>query len=186
MVFNLPSIVPLKRVMKDVFLVLSLVHRDYSRMSWVYFLKLKSEKFEFLKKFKALTEKQTEKNLKVLRNNRGERKNRTVVEMARSMLKFKGLPDRFLAEAIVVAVYLLNISPTKSASNRTSYEAWYDNKPSSDSVADRKAHLVVVSYILGTTVVSWSLKKQATVALSTTEAEYVTVTASACQAVWLR
>nr|GFA56607.1 hypothetical protein [Tanacetum cinerariifolium] len=56
----------------------------------------------------------------------------------------------------------------------------------SDSVADRKAHLVVVSYILGTTVVSWSLKKQATVALSTTEAEYVAVTASACQAVWLR
>lgn len=33
---------------------------------------------------------------------------------------------------------------------------------------------------------SWSSKKQATVPLSSTEAEYVAATTSACQAVWLR
>ncbi|GJZ17872.1 retrovirus-related pol polyprotein from transposon TNT 1-94 [Tanacetum coccineum] len=36
------------------------------------------------------------------------------------------------------------------------------------------------------TAVSWSSKKQATVALSSTKAEYVAATSSACQAVWLR
>nr|GEU33566.1 retrovirus-related Pol polyprotein from transposon TNT 1-94 [Tanacetum cinerariifolium] len=41
-------------------------------------------------------------------------------------------------------------------------------------------------FLLGTTVVSWKSKKQATVALSSTEAEYVAVTESACQVVWLR
>ncbi len=41
-------------------------------------------------------------------------------------------------------------------------------------------------FLLGAAVVSWSSKKQATVALSSTEAEYVAATATACQAVWLR
>ncbi|GKE36417.1 hypothetical protein Tco_1459822 [Tanacetum coccineum] len=53
------------------------------------------------------------------------------------------------------------------------------------SVADRKS-TSGSCFILGTIVVSWSLKKQATVALSTTEAEYVAATSLACQAVWLR
>ena len=37
---------------------------DFSRMSWVYFLKHKSEVFECFKKFKILVEKQTGKLLK--------------------------------------------------------------------------------------------------------------------------
>lgn len=41
-------------------------------------------------------------------------------------------------------------------------------------------------FILGSAAVSWSSKKQATVALSSTEAEYVAATAAACQAIWLR
>lgn len=40
--------------------------------------------------------------------------------------------------------------------------------------------------MLGSSIISWSSKKQATVALSFTEAEYVALTATACQAVWLR
>nr|GEZ39774.1 retrovirus-related Pol polyprotein from transposon TNT 1-94 [Tanacetum cinerariifolium] len=136
---------------------------DYSRMSWVYFLQLKSKTFKNFKKFKALVEKQSGKDLKVLRTDRGgefiskefaalcdeecikkeltapytpeqngvvERKNRTVVEMARTMLKSKELPDNFWAEGVAAAVYLLNISLTKSVWNMTPYEAWYGNKPS--------------------------------------------------------
>ncbi|GKD57288.1 retrovirus-related pol polyprotein from transposon TNT 1-94 [Tanacetum coccineum] len=41
-------------------------------------------------------------------------------------------------------------------------------------------------FILGTAAVSWSSKKQATVALSSTEAEYIAATTLACQAEWLR
>lgn len=136
---------------------------DYSRMSWVYFLKHKSEAFEYFRKFKAFVEKQSGKALKVLRTDRGgeflskefndfcedegigrqlttpykpqqngvaERKNRTVGEMARTMLKQKGLPDSFWAEGVAVAVHILNISPTKAVWNQTPYEAWHGNKPS--------------------------------------------------------
>jgi len=39
--------------------------------------------------------------------------------------------------------------------------------------------------MIGKTVCLWSSKKQSIVALFTCEAEYVAVTASACQSVWL-
>ena len=129
---------------------------DFSRMSWVYFLKYKSESFDCFKKFKALVEKQSGRSIKVLRTDRGgeflskefndfcdehgilrqltapytpeqngvaERKNRTVVEMARCMLKQKGMPDSFWAEGVATAVYILDISPTKSVWDQTPYEA---------------------------------------------------------------
>ena len=35
-------------------------------------------------------------------------------------------------------------------------------------------------------MITWSSKKQATVALSTSEAKYVVATSAACQAIWLR
>ncbi|GKG04322.1 hypothetical protein Tco_0314709 [Tanacetum coccineum] len=41
-------------------------------------------------------------------------------------------------------------------------------------------------FLIGTAAVSWSSKKQATVALSSTEAEYVAAITLACQAIWLR
>ncbi|CAL8993586.1 unnamed protein product [Prunus brigantina] len=54
-------------------------------------------------------------------NGVAERKNRTVVEMAKSMLHEKGVPYEFWAEAINTAVYLLNRCPTK-ALNKTTLE----------------------------------------------------------------
>lgn len=53
-----------------------------------------------------------------------ERKNHKVVEIARSLLKTKGLSNEFWAEAVTTTVYLLNISPTKAVPNQTPYEAW--------------------------------------------------------------
>jgi hypothetical protein len=41
---------------------------DFSRKTWIYFLRKKSEVFERFKEFKALVENQTEKRIKVLRN----------------------------------------------------------------------------------------------------------------------
>ncbi|KAE8725698.1 hypothetical protein F3Y22_tig00008235pilonHSYRG00018 [Hibiscus syriacus] len=63
-------------------------------------------------------------------NGVAERKNRTVVEMARSLLKAKKLPNDFQAEAIATVVYLLNISPTKAVLNCTPHESWRGTKPS--------------------------------------------------------
>ncbi|KAK2969386.1 hypothetical protein RJ640_001301 [Escallonia rubra] len=59
-----------------------------------------------------------------------ERKNRSIVNMTRSMLKSKNLPKKFWAEAIDYAVYLLNRCPTRSVWNQTPQEAWRNYKPS--------------------------------------------------------
>ena len=46
---------------------------DFSRNTWIYFLKNKSEVFDRFKEFKAIVENQIEKKIKVLRtNNDGE------------------------------------------------------------------------------------------------------------------
>ncbi|XP_077217878.1 uncharacterized protein LOC143852380 [Tasmannia lanceolata] len=113
---------------------------DYSRKTWVYFLKEKSEVFECFKIFRSLVEKQSGFMLETLRSNRdgeyvshefenflengirhqlttwytpqqngvAERKNRTIMELARSMLKANGMPHMFWVEAVACAIYLLN------------------------------------------------------------------------------
>ena len=47
----------------------------------------------------------------------------TIVEMARSMMKEKGLPTEYWGEAIAIAVYLINRHPTKSVREKTPLEA---------------------------------------------------------------
>ncbi|XP_074362613.1 uncharacterized protein LOC141702933 [Apium graveolens] len=59
-----------------------------------------------------------------------ERKNRTILDMARSMVKAKHFPRTFWAGAVQCAVYLLNRCPTKSVRNKTPNEAWSGSKPS--------------------------------------------------------
>ena len=63
------------------------------------------------------------------KNGVAERKNCTIVEMARSLLKGKRLPNDFWAEGVATAVHLLNLSPTKAVQNMTPYEAWNGKKP---------------------------------------------------------
>ncbi|KAL9999278.1 putative RNA-directed DNA polymerase [Helianthus debilis subsp. tardiflorus] len=53
------------------------------------------------------------------------------------------------------------------------------------SLDDRKSVSANV-FMLGKGAVSWCSKKQSTVALSSTEAEYISATGGACQAIWLR
>ncbi|XP_070668933.1 secreted RxLR effector protein 161-like [Malus domestica] len=54
-----------------------------------------------------------------------------------------------------------------------------------DDQNDRKSTFGYV-FTLSLGAVSWSLKKQPVVTLSTTEAEFITAASSACQAIWLR
>ena len=140
---------------------------DYSRKTWVYFLKQKSKVFGTFKDFKVYVEKQSGLSLKSFRTDRGgeytsnafvdfckhhgikhqltanytpqqngisERKNRTIVEMARSMLKGKNLPKVFWAEEVSCAVYLFNRCPTKSVFDMTPEEAWGGYKPNVDAL----------------------------------------------------
>ncbi|KAE8705324.1 hypothetical protein F3Y22_tig00110429pilonHSYRG00698 [Hibiscus syriacus] len=63
------------------------------------------------------------------KNGVAERKNRTILDMARSMLKGKKLPKEFWAEVVACAVYLSNRSPTRSVWGKTPQEAWSGRKP---------------------------------------------------------
>jgi len=136
---------------------------DYSRKTWVYFLREKSQAFGKFKEWLAMVEAETGRKLKKLRTDRGgeflsgefttfckergikrqltnphtpqqngvaERKNRTIMEMARSMLNGKSLPNSFWAEAVNTAVYILNRCTTKAVDGRTPQEAYSGKKPS--------------------------------------------------------
>ncbi|KAL0402010.1 UNVERIFIED_CONTAM: hypothetical protein Slati_4230900 [Sesamum latifolium] len=58
-----------------------------------------------------------------------EKRNRTLLDMVRSMMSFMKLPTSFWGHALEMAVKLLNIAPSKSVP-QTPYEIWH-GKPAS-------------------------------------------------------
>lgn len=136
---------------------------DHSRKAWAYFLKEKSEAFNYFKEFKKRVETETEKLIKCLKTDLGEEytstefsefckehgiqrqlttaytpqqngvaesKNRTVMNMVRSMLSMRKVPRIFWAEAVNWTLYILNRCPTLAVKNVTPQEAWGGVKPS--------------------------------------------------------
>jgi hypothetical protein len=61
-----------------------------------------------------------------------ERRNQSVMGMARSMMKAMSMPSWFWGEAVLTAVFTLNRSLTQSIEGRTPYEVWHDKKSSVD------------------------------------------------------
>ena len=57
-------------------------------------------------------------------NGVAERMNRTLVETVRSMLSHANLPHKFWGEALSMAAYLRNRSPTKAVNEMTPHKAW--------------------------------------------------------------
>ena len=58
-----------------------------------------------------------------------ERKNRTILDMVRSMLKIKELPKEYWAEAVQCAVYIQNRCPHSNLGDETPQELWSGRKP---------------------------------------------------------
>jgi len=52
------------------------------------------------------------------------------MEMARSMVKEKSMPNTFWAKVIYTAIYILNRCPSKAVQDKTLIEAWSGRKPS--------------------------------------------------------
>ncbi|KAJ0795822.1 putative RNA-directed DNA polymerase [Helianthus annuus] len=135
---------------------------DFSRKTWVYFLKLKSEALYHFKTFKNLVENQMDQKIKCIRTDRGgeycgsefqeflrekgiqhqlttsytpqqnglaERKNRTKMELGRSMMKMMNVSNNLWAEAVACATYILNRTVTKRIPNITPEESWSGRKP---------------------------------------------------------
>ncbi|MCO5607010.1 hypothetical protein L7F22_061201 [Adiantum nelumboides] len=135
---------------------------DFSRYTWVSFMKLKSEAFGSIRDWKAMVEKEKDLKVKSIRSDRGgeflsenftrwcksegirrqlttpytpsqngvvERKNRTIMEMARVMLAYASLPRSYWAEACNTAVYIQNRYPTHALQDMTPFQAYYGRKP---------------------------------------------------------
>lgn len=62
-------------------------------------------------------------------NGVAERKNRTLVEAARSMLSHAKLPKMYWAEAVATAAYIQNRLPTSVLKQETPHERWCGKKP---------------------------------------------------------
>ncbi|KAH9291933.1 hypothetical protein KI387_042879, partial [Taxus chinensis] len=58
-----------------------------------------------------------------------ERRNRTIMEMARCMMHSRGVPYTYWGEAVNTTVYILNRSPCKALQEITPEEAWSKIKP---------------------------------------------------------
>jgi transposase InsO family protein len=135
---------------------------DYSRFTWVFFLRGKSQTQETLKRFLRQAQNVFGLRIKKIRSDNGtefknsqiegfleeeginhefsypytpqqngvvERKNRTLLDMARTMLDEYKTPDRFWAEAINPACYSINRLYLHRILNKTSYELLTSKKP---------------------------------------------------------
>ena len=65
-------------------------------------------------------------------NGVAERKNRTIMNIVRSMLSEKQIPKNFWPEAVNWTVHVLNRSPTLAVKDMTPEEAWSGVKPNVD------------------------------------------------------
>ncbi|KAJ9566196.1 hypothetical protein OSB04_002162 [Centaurea solstitialis] len=135
---------------------------DYSRFTWVYFLRTKDETSGLIKPFVIRIENKTNLRVKVIRSDNGtefkngdlnsfcekkgierqysaprtpqqngvaERRNRTLIEAARTMLADSKLPITFWAEAINTACYVQNRVLIVKSKGKTPYELFEKKKP---------------------------------------------------------
>lgn len=133
---------------------------DFSRRVFVYFTRQKSDAFDIFRNFKAMIEKQSGHQIKILRsdnggeyesnefqkyldkngivhqtsaahtpqqNGRAERMNRTIIEKAKCLIFDAGLPKCYWAEAVSMAVYLINRTYT-SIHGKTPLEKFTNEK----------------------------------------------------------
>nr|GEX72198.1 putative ribonuclease H-like domain-containing protein [Tanacetum cinerariifolium] len=112
---------------------------DYSRFSWVFFLATKDETASVLQTFivgleNLLSLKGIKREFSVPRtpqqNGIAKRKNRTLIEAARTLLADSFLPIHFWAEAVNTACYVQNRVLVTKPHNKTPYELLHGRLPS--------------------------------------------------------
>jgi transposase InsO family protein len=135
---------------------------DYSRYTWVFFLRDKANTYDMFKKLLTRAKNEFDLKVKKVRSDNGsefkntrveelcdekgmkyefsykytpeqnglvERKNRTLIDMARSMLSEYNVPDSFWDEAINTACHASNRLYCHRLFNKTPYELLIGRKP---------------------------------------------------------
>nr|CAB3459387.1 unnamed protein product [Digitaria exilis] len=114
---------------------------DMSRFMWLCLLASKDQAPAAIRRFKVAAEVESGRKLK----------NGTVVGMARSMMKAKGLPGLFWGEAVNTAVYILNRSSTRILDGKTPCEAWHGERPAPHlkKLENRSTPMIFIGYETG-------------------------------------
>ncbi|GJU43594.1 putative ribonuclease H-like domain-containing protein [Tanacetum coccineum] len=153
---------------------------DFSRFSWVFFLRTKDETSAILKDFIRQIENQLNQKVKTIRCDNGtefknkdviefcgskgikreysnartpqqnrvaERKNRTLIEAARTMLADSFLPNTFWAEAVSTACYVLNRVLVTKPHNMTPYELLTGKIPIISYIRPFGCHVTILNTI---------------------------------------
>ncbi|GKB19658.1 retrovirus-related pol polyprotein from transposon TNT 1-94 [Tanacetum coccineum] len=105
---------------------------DYSRYTWTLFLRSKDETLKILHAYfkEEGIEHQTSTPRTPEQNDVVERRNRTLVEAAGTMLSASKLPLSFWAEAVAITCYTQNRSIIISTHGKMAYHIINDRKPS--------------------------------------------------------
>nr|GFA37396.1 hypothetical protein [Tanacetum cinerariifolium] len=98
---------------------------DYSRFTWVKFLRSKDEAQDFIIKFLKMIQVW----LKVLQNGVVERRNRTLIEAARTMLIYAQALLFLWVEAVATAYFTQNRSIIRLRHEKTPYEPLHNKLP---------------------------------------------------------
>ncbi|KAA0066545.1 gag/pol protein [Cucumis melo var. makuwa] len=101
---------------------------DYSRYGYSYLMEHKSEALEKFKEYKAEVENLLTPGT-LQQNGVSERRNRTLLDMVRSMMSYAQFPSSFWRYEVETTVHILNNVPSKSISE-TPFELWRGRKPS--------------------------------------------------------
>ncbi|GJU36115.1 ribonuclease H-like domain-containing protein [Tanacetum coccineum] len=153
---------------------------DFSRFSWVFFLRTKDETSAILKDFIRQIENQLNQKVKTIRSDNGtefknrdviefcglkgikreysnartpqqngvaERKNRTLIEAARTMLADSFLPNTFWAEAVSTTCYVLNRVLVTKPHNKTPYELLMGKIPIISYIRPFGCHVTILNTI---------------------------------------
>ncbi|KAL0457606.1 UNVERIFIED_CONTAM: hypothetical protein Slati_0387800 [Sesamum latifolium] len=110
---------------------------DHSRYGYVYLMRYKSESFGRFKEYRLEVENQSNRKIKALHrteewtppgtpqlNGVAKKRNRSLLDMVRSMMSFIKLPPSFWGYGLETEAKLLNIAPSKSVPQMP-YEIWH-------------------------------------------------------------
>ncbi|GKE37918.1 putative ribonuclease H-like domain-containing protein, partial [Tanacetum coccineum] len=121
---------------------------DFSRFCWVFFLETKDVTYPILKDFISLVENQLNKksNARTLQQNGvAERKNKTLIEAARTMLADSELATMFWTEAVSTACYVLNRVLITNPHNKIPYALLTGKIPSISHFKPFGCHVTILN-----------------------------------------
>ena len=135
---------------------------DYSRCTWLYLMKSRSEVFDIFQSFCAEIKTQFNTSVSILRsdnakeylstpfktfmtsqgilhqtscpytpqqNGIAERKNRHLIETARTLLIHNNVPTKFWSDAVLTACYLINRMPSSTLNNQIPHSLLFPTDP---------------------------------------------------------